>query len=196
MNRLKRQLSRKLNNNHGFSLTELLATIAIMSIILGVVAGGAAALIKVYKNIRLRADAQSLLSTTVMAVSEGMYTATDVKTSEDGTVTGFTSEKLGDIYYSIGSETNTETTKTVYYIKVSSKEDGTDGKNIVANKTQTLDLSVAFKDADGNDTSPKYNADTHVFTYTITVSDESVKETQEVQVHSIVDVPAEETDGE
>lgn len=196
MNRMKRQLSCKLNNKHGFSLTELLATIAIMSIILGVVAGGATALIKVYKNIRLRADAQSLLSTTVMAVSEGMYTATDVKTSGDGKVTGFTSEKLGDIYYFAGTETNTKTNKTVNYIKVSSKEDGSDGKNIVANKTQTLDLSVEFKDADGNGTSPEYDAESHVFTYTITVSDDSVKETQKVQVHSIVDVPVEETDGE
>ena len=67
-------VSDKLQSERGFTLAELLATIAIMAIVMGVVAGGASSLIKVYKSIRLRADAQTLLSTSVMAVSDEMYT--------------------------------------------------------------------------------------------------------------------------
>ena len=101
-------VSDKLQSERGFTLAELLATIAIMAIVMGVVAGGASSLIKVYKSIRLRADAQTLLSTSVMAVSDEMYTAHDIVTDSTGKVTTFVSDDIGTVTISQGSFTDAD----------------------------------------------------------------------------------------
>lgn len=160
----------------GFTLTELLATIAIMSIVLGVVAGGASTMIDVFKKIKLRADAQTLMSTTVMALSEGMYTASDVEVGDDGKVSSIVSEKSGKLVYSQGQTTGDKPADCIMI----------NGSNVVADRTQTLGLGVSFKDSAGTDTRPVYDENTHMFTFTVTVSNGSIKETREVQIHSIV----------
>ncbi len=182
-------VSDKLQSEHGFTLAELLATIAIMAIVIGVVAGGASSLIKVYKSIRLRADAQTLLSTSVMAVSEEMYVAHDVVTDSTGKVTGFVSDDIGNVTISQGSFTDADG-KTLKCLMIN-------GDNVVASKTQVLGLNVEFKDDAGNQALPTYDKTSKIFTFSVNVNDSTgtIDETQTVKIHAITDTPEESTEG-
>ena len=182
-------VSDKLQSERGFTLAELLATIAIMAIVMGVVAGGASSLIKVYKSIRLRADAQTLLSTSVMAVSDEMYTAHDVVTDDAGKVTTFVSDDIGTVTISQGSFTDADG-KTLNCILIN-------GNNVVASKTQVLGLNVEFKDDAGNQALPTYDKTSKVFTFSVNVNDSTgtIDETQTVKIHAITDTPEESTEG-
>ena len=182
-------VSDKLQSERGFTLAELLATIAIMAIVMGVVAGGASSLIKVYKSIRLRADAQTLLSTSVMAVSDEMYTAHDVVTDDTGKVTTFVSDDIGTVTISQGSFTDADG-KTLNCILIN-------GNNVVASKTQVLGLNVEFKDDAGNQALPTYDKTSKVFTFSVNVNDSTgtIDETQTVKIHAITDTPEESTEG-
>ena len=182
-------VSDKLQSERGFTLAELLATIAIMAIVMGVVAGGASSLIKVYKSIRLRADAQTLLSTSVMAVSDEMYTAHDVVTDDTGKVTTFVSDDIGTVTISQGSFTDADG-ETLNCIMIN-------GNNVVASKTQVLGLNVEFKDDAGNQAFPTYDKTSKVFTFSVNVNDSTgtIDETQTVKIHAITDTPEESTEG-
>ena len=182
-------VSDKLQSERGFTLAELLATIAIMAIVMGVVAGGASSLIKVYKSIRLRADAQTLLSTSVMAVSEEMYVAHDVVTDDTGKVTTFVSDDIGTVTISQGSFTDADG-ETLNCIMIN-------GNNVVASKTQVLGLNVEFKDDAGNQAFPTYDKTSKVFTFSVNVNDSTgtIDETQTVKIHAITDTPEESTEG-
>ena len=182
-------VSDKLQSERGFTLAELLATIAIMAIVMGVVAGGASSLIKVYKSIRLRADAQTLLSTSVMAVSEEMYVAHDVVTDDTGKVTTFVSDDIGTVTISQGSFTDADG-ETLNCIMIN-------GNNVVASKTQVLGLNVEFKDDAGNQALPTYDKTSKVFTFSVNVNDSTgtIDETQTVKIHAITDTPEESTEG-
>ena len=182
-------VSDKLQSERGFTLAELLATIAIMAIVMGVVAGGASSLIKVYKSIRLRADAQTLLSTSVMAVSDEMYTAHDIVTDDTGKVTTFVSDDIGTVTISQGSFTDADG-ETLNCIMIN-------GNNVVASKTQVLGLNVEFKDDAGNQAFPTYDKTSKVFTFSVNVNDSTgtIDETQTVKIHAITDTPEESTEG-
>ena len=182
-------VSDKLQSERGFTLAELLATIAIMAIVMGVVAGGASSLIKVYKSIRLRADAQTLLSTSVMAVSDEMYTAHDIVTDDTGKVTGFVSDDIGNVTISQGSFTDSDG-KTLKCLMIN-------GDNVVASKTQVLGLNVEFMDDAGNPALPTYDKTSKVFTFSVNVNDSTgtIDETQTVKIHAITDTPEESTEG-
>lgn len=182
-------VSDKLQSERGFTLAELLATIAIMAIVMGVVAGGASSLIKVYKSIRLRADAQTLLSTSVMAVSDEMYTAHDIVTDSTGKVTTFVSDDIGTVTISQGSFTDADG-QTLNCIMIN-------GNNVVASKTQVLGLNVEFKDDAGNQAFPTYDKTSKVFTFSVNVNDSTgtIDETQTVKIHAITDTPEESTEG-
>ncbi|NLC75578.1 MAG: prepilin-type N-terminal cleavage/methylation domain-containing protein [Clostridiales bacterium] len=70
MNLRNRIVSSKLNNDHGFSLTELLAVIAIMSLVTLAIAAGAVTAVRVYKQVSIKANAQTLLATSITAMSD------------------------------------------------------------------------------------------------------------------------------
>lgn len=70
MNLRNRIVSSKLNNDHGFSLTELLAVIAIMSLVTLAIAAGAVTAVRVYKQLSIKANAQTLLATSITAMSD------------------------------------------------------------------------------------------------------------------------------
>ena len=181
-----------LRDERGFTLPELLAAVAIMSIILGVVAGGASSFIRVYRSIRLRADAQTLMSTSVMAISKEMYTAHDVQTDDSlgtgsGIVTSFVSDDIGTVTYSAGKTAADEDGKQYDCILMN-------GNNIVADKTQTLGLGVELKkNGAGNLAEPVYHKDTNTFVFTVRVfsDDDVINETQSVTIHSIDSYPDE-----
>ncbi len=68
----------KLNNRRGFSITELLVAILILSMVSSVVAGGIPVAKEAYEKITLSANAQVMLSTTISALRNELCTASDV----------------------------------------------------------------------------------------------------------------------
>lgn len=65
-------MRRKLHNTNGFTLSETLMTVVLIGLVTMAMAGGIVAAKNVYQRISLRADAQTLLATTVSAVTEDL----------------------------------------------------------------------------------------------------------------------------
>ena len=70
--RIHRRLRDKIHSEEGFTLSETLMTVVLIGLITMAMAGGIVAAKNVYQRISLRADAQSLLATTVSAVTEDL----------------------------------------------------------------------------------------------------------------------------
>ncbi len=74
--RLIREMRDKLHNTDGFTLSETLMTVVLIGFVTMAMAGGIVAARNVYQRISLRADAQTLLATTVSAVTEDLSSVT------------------------------------------------------------------------------------------------------------------------
>lgn len=70
--RITRRLRDKIHSEEGFTLSETLMTVVLIGLITMAMAGGIVAAKNVYQRISLRADAQTLLATTVSAVTEDL----------------------------------------------------------------------------------------------------------------------------
>lgn len=159
-------------NKSGLTLAETLLCVLLLSIILVPVAGGAINLIGIYKQIRLKTNARTLLSTSVQAVSEDLYYSDPGRTSGDG---WYYSEKL---YYSSDSPDKvTAAPSYVHYfndestnvISISRKSAYSDSSNVssaalISDASQPLDLYATF-DTNGPVT---WNNDGY-YTFTINV---------------------------
>ena len=82
-----KQLKRKLHSQGGFTLTELFATIVILLLVAGIVAGGVPAAARAYEQVVDGANAQLLLSTTMTVLRDELSQATWVDDSEGSSVT-------------------------------------------------------------------------------------------------------------
>ena len=71
--RIHRRLRDKIHSEEGFTLSETLMTVVLIGLITMAMAGGIVAAKNVYQRISLRADAQTLLATTVSAVTEDLF---------------------------------------------------------------------------------------------------------------------------
>lgn len=81
---MRLKLKRKLRSIKGFSLTELLAAVLILSMVSSVVAGGIPVARDAYEKVTLSANAQVMLSTAITALRNELSTASDIQ-SVDGT---------------------------------------------------------------------------------------------------------------
>ena len=70
--RIHRSLRDKIHSEEGFTLSETLMTVVLIGLITMAMAGGIVTAKNVYQRISLRADAQTLLATTVSAVTEDL----------------------------------------------------------------------------------------------------------------------------
>ena len=70
--RVTRRLRDKIHSEEGFTLSETLMTVVLIGLVTMAMAGGIVAARNVYQRISLRADAQTLLATTVSAVTEDL----------------------------------------------------------------------------------------------------------------------------
>lgn len=70
--RIHRRLRDKIHSEEGFTLSETLMTVVLIGLITMAMAGGIVAAKNVYQRISLCADAQTLLATTVSAVTEDL----------------------------------------------------------------------------------------------------------------------------
>lgn len=100
---------RKLRSAVGASLAETLVTILLLSIILSAVVAGIPAVMSAYREVRLKADAQTLLATAVTAVTDELRYAEDVQYSADYT---FYSSKRSATIALVNSTYGTESTSS------------------------------------------------------------------------------------
>lgn len=84
---MKQKLLHKLNNRRGFSLTEMLATVLIMSFVGIIITTGAATVQRVYRKVVAHANAQTALTTTITLMKDQLAFA-DPKSIGDASVTG------------------------------------------------------------------------------------------------------------
>ena len=64
------KLMKKLNNSKAFTLSELLAVILILSLIMTTLAGGLTVVRTAYEKITLKAEAATLMSTVITKVTD------------------------------------------------------------------------------------------------------------------------------
>ena len=93
----------KRNNKQGFSLTELLVAVLILSMVSAVVAGGIPVAKDAYEKITVSANAQVMLSTTITALRNELCTASDIRISGT-TVRYYSSSIENDSELLIGKE--------------------------------------------------------------------------------------------
>ncbi|MDD5846501.1 MAG: hypothetical protein PUD05_04065 [Lachnospiraceae bacterium] len=169
-------------NKSGLTLAETLLCVLLLTIILVPVAGGAVNLIGIYKQIRLKTNARTLLSTSVQAVSEDLYYSDPGRTSGDG---WYYSEKL---YYS--SDSPDKVTASPSYVQyfndensnvisircksVYSDSDTGTSTALLSDASQPLDLYATFAD----DGAVTWNSDGY-YTFTINIINK--------QDHSVVE---------
>lgn len=91
----------------GFTLAETLLTVLLLTIVLGGLTSAIAAAVNVYNRVRIRSEAEVLLSTAADAVSADLSTARNIKLDSDGeTVISFFSDLRG--YQMMYHQTETE----------------------------------------------------------------------------------------
>lgn len=83
----------KIRSRAGFSLTEMLLTVLIMSVALVGITTGIATIQRSYRKITRKSNAMALISTLTTAMGADLKYATDVRTDEDGVVEAFYSTK-------------------------------------------------------------------------------------------------------
>lgn len=84
---MKQKLLHKLNKRHGFSLTEMLATVLIMGFVGIIITTGAATVQRVYRKVVAHANAQTALTTTITLMKDQLAFA-DQESIGDGSGTG------------------------------------------------------------------------------------------------------------
>lgn len=78
----KKLASRALHNKKGFSLAEMLIAVLIVAMVVGTIAGGGTVAKNAYQRVTLRAEAATLLSTTITKVTDEFRFASDVQVEE------------------------------------------------------------------------------------------------------------------
>lgn len=89
------KLQRFLRNQRGFSFTELLATVIVVTLATTVLAAGIPSAIDAYGNLMDVANSQTLISTTATVLRQELSMATDVSVSNDKKTVSYTSDATG-----------------------------------------------------------------------------------------------------
>ena len=170
-----RKTSQKLHQKSGFSLSELLVTALLMGLVTTAVAGASSAVLRVYRDVTLRADAQTLLSTADSAMKRDLYTASDPIKKENGEIS-FTCEDVGEqVTYSNDKDQDQK--------KILRTTGSGNRQPLVADPTRTQGLSLTLDNFTAEQDS---NSRVWVFHYTLTVSKENFSETQNFTVRSMI----------
>lgn len=129
---MKHKLLHKLNKRHGFSLTEMLATVLIMGFVGIIITTGAATVQRVYRKVVAHANAQTALTTTITLMKDQLAFADP--------------ESIGD-----GSETGTGfgNSQTIVFRNLNSGEQTITLNPGTASGTATIDPNAAAGDTGG-----------------------------------------------
>lgn len=142
----------KIRDQKGISLAETLVTVLIFSVAFVAITSGMSAALKVYKDVREKADAESLLSTSINAIAQDLYVAEEPAeagtSSSDWVSVGSIYSSTRKLSITYVNESSSDGSSAIYR----SYEDGS-SEPLVADKTQTLDLyavlssdGIAYKD--------------------------------------------------
>lgn len=158
-------------NHRGVTLAEMLVTVLLMSIVLAAVTAGVTTSLRLYREIRKKADAQTLLSTAVMAVSENLYYSRDY---QNGTFYSETAK--GWVTYtnktSDDSSARTEITCTVSGSAVPTSTDPS--YRVLNSGSEPLGLYAVL--GTGDDSEPFITYQDGVYTFTVRVLDKDGSE--------------------
>ena len=83
MHRLLRAIKNQIRNRQGYSLTELLMVILILGLIAASIGGGVTAVRDAYEKVTLRANAETILSTTVTAMRDELAYAEKIDSGDN-----------------------------------------------------------------------------------------------------------------
>ncbi|MBR4703511.1 MAG: prepilin-type N-terminal cleavage/methylation domain-containing protein [Oscillospiraceae bacterium] len=142
---MKRSLQ-KLNNQSGFSLTEMLVVLIILLLVTGVVAAGMPVAANAYTKVVDAGNAQVLLSTTMTALREELSTATDISVKEGTTEL----ERYRSARYSVLAQLSIENDVIMLeYLRDDGSSLGTDSDSrairpLVSRAAATKNLYVIF----------------------------------------------------
>ena len=93
---MKQKLLHKLNKRHGFSLTEMLATVLIMGFVGIIITTGAATVQRVYRKVVAHANAQTALTTTITLMKDQLAFADPESIKVSGTTISFQNLNSGE----------------------------------------------------------------------------------------------------
>ena len=173
-----KQVKQKLRSQGGFTLTELFATIVILLLVAGIVAGGIPAAVRAYEQVVDGANAQLLLSTTMTVLRDELGQATCVDDSAGTSVTttdeygvAHTSEPRvayhsGNLAATSQSAVTAEIRSTKDGIRISEHLDVAEELRPTGWSRPLVSASAATKPLHTEFTSVSYDAATGVFTVT------------------------------
>lgn len=217
-----KQVLRKLKSNRGVTLAETLVSVLLLTIVLTAVVSGSRMLFRVYHNVQIKADAQTLMSTAMLAISDDLYTAKNWETVDTGvksdTGTDIRSSVSTDADGSAGLQVSEEDPGhtgsficekqhgRIYYENAVEPDSGKHtilrkgslDNQLVTDKTQSLNLNLELTSFTCS-RDPEYGA--LVFTVGIEVysgsgKDKTILEQQEFTVRSMVVAAETESDEE
>lgn len=172
---MKQKLLHKLNKRHGFSLTEMLATVLIMGFVGIIITTGAATVQRVYRKVVAHANAQTVLTTTITLMKDQLAFA-DPESIGDGSGTGafsgasqtlsFQNLNSGEQTITLNPGSGTGTANRGFTLTYTAG-DGTGTSStplpLLSNSAITSDLVVCF---DGDGSGFSWNPTTKIITVT------------------------------
>ena len=182
------EFRRKIYGTEGFTLSETLMTVVLIGLVTAAMAAGIAAAQRVYKRISLKADAQTLLATTVSALTEDLASASEWDPDDQ---TFYSSHRGYEMSYVEGSDSKGKNEiKIQPYIQ---KQAAGAPISLLPERVQTKSLYAKIKGTDEKGTIKQEDcADgTHYFRLTVEVwstesSYQNPIESEEICIHNHV----------
>lgn len=178
---MKQKLLHKLNKRHGFSLTEMLATVLIMGFVGIIITTGAATVQRVYRKVVAHANAQTALTTTITLMKDQLTFADPESIKVSGTTISFQNLNSGEQTITLNPGTASGTANRGFTLTYTAG-DGTGTSSttlpLLSDSAITSDLCVCF-DTDGGFT---WDPTTKVITVTKLVAKDTRTDT--VQAHA------------
>ena len=128
----------KLNSQRGFSLTELLVAVLILSMVSAVVAGGIPVARDAYEKVTLSANAQVTLSTAISALRNELCTASEVNI--DSNAVEYYSPSIQNY-----SKIDVDGNDIKLYLYSKNEKDAPEGRLLVSAKAGDDQLHVTYK---------------------------------------------------
>lgn len=179
---MKQKLLHKLNKRHGFSLTEMLATVLIMGFVGIIITTGAATVQRVYRKVVAHANAQTALTTTITLMKDQLAFA-DPDSIGNASVTGAGFENSQTIVFkNLNSGEQTITLNpgtanrgfTLTYTAGNGTGTSSTTLPLLSDSAITSDLCVCF---DGTDSGFSWDPATQVITVTNLVAKDTRTDT-------------------
>ncbi|MDD3277257.1 MAG: prepilin-type N-terminal cleavage/methylation domain-containing protein [Lachnospiraceae bacterium] len=170
-------MRQRIRSQSGFSLSELLVTVLVMLLATSIVAGGVVAVRNAYINITLKADAQTLLSTTISALEDDLRYASNIEEYQYPDKKKYWAFDSADRGYHMYLKNDSDTEGILVC-----NTQGTPAIPLVTDKTITSGLIVKL------DKELSYNTTQKLFTVTITVlNSDKTKQLakQEIQIKPV-----------